>query len=97
MHVSHALARSHEFDIVHSHLDWLPLALAQHCRAALVTTVHGFSSLRILPACQASHSSFVSMSDAEPDVRSPPGADPLRSLDPAGTTRCGPMTERYGT
>jgi glycosyltransferase involved in cell wall biosynthesis len=70
MHVSHALARSGEFDIVHSHLDWLPLAFAQHCHAPLVTTVHGFSSPRILPAYQASNSSFVSISDADrsPDL-----------------------------
>lgn len=70
MHVSHVLARSHEFDVVHSHLDWLPLAFAQHCRAPLVTTVHGFSSALILPAYQTSDSSFVSISDADrsPDL-----------------------------
>jgi hypothetical protein len=28
LHVSHALARSGEFELVHNHLDWLPLALA---------------------------------------------------------------------
>src|ERR1700687_4684290 len=28
LHVSHALARSWEFDLVHNHLDWLPLAFA---------------------------------------------------------------------
>ncbi|MFG1607959.1 glycosyltransferase family 4 protein [Actinoplanes sp. NPDC049265] len=70
MHVSHALARSPEFDVIHSHLDWLPLAFAQHCRAPLLTTVHGFSSPRILPAYRASGSSFVSISDADrsPDL-----------------------------
>ncbi|WP_229075066.1 glycosyltransferase family 4 protein [Actinoplanes sp. DH11] len=65
MHVSHALARSGEFDIVHNHLDWLPLAFADHCRAPLVTTVHGFSSPAILPAYRASGSAFVSISDAD--------------------------------
>lgn len=65
MHVSHALARSGDFDIVHNHLDWLPLAFADHCRAPLVTTVHGFSSRRILPAYRATRSSFVSISDAD--------------------------------
>jgi glycosyltransferase involved in cell wall biosynthesis len=70
MHVSHALARSHEFDVIHSHLDWLPLAFAQHCRAPLVTTVHGFSSPQILPAYQTRGSSLVSISDADrsPDL-----------------------------
>ena len=70
MHVSHALARSADFDIVHNHLDWLPLAFADHCRTSLVTTVHGFSSPRILPAYRAARSSFVSISDADrsPDL-----------------------------
>jgi hypothetical protein len=43
MHVSYARARSGDFDLVHNHLDWLPLAFAEHCRVPLVTTVHGIS------------------------------------------------------
>lgn len=65
MHVSHALARSAEFDLVHSHLDWLPLAFAAHCRAPLLTTVHGFSGPGILPAYAKAAASFVSISDAD--------------------------------
>src|SRR5688500_13514367 len=29
LHVAHALARSGEFDLVHNHLDWLPLAFVR--------------------------------------------------------------------
>ncbi|MGC4757186.1 glycosyltransferase family 4 protein [Micromonospora trifolii] len=65
MHVSHAMARSAEFDLVHSHLDWLPLAFAEHCRAPLLTTVHGFSGAGILPAYGRARSSYVSISDAD--------------------------------
>jgi len=65
MHVAHALARSHEFDLVHSHLDWLPLAFAQHWRAPLLTTVHGFSGPGILPAYARAASRYVSISDAD--------------------------------
>lgn len=65
MHVAHALARSAEFDLVHSHLDWLPLAFARHCHAPLVTTVHGFSGAGILPAYARARSSYVSISDAD--------------------------------
>lgn len=65
LHVSHALARSGEFDLVHSHLDWLPLAFAAHCRAPLLTTIHGFSDPRILPAYLAAGSSYVSISDSD--------------------------------
>jgi glycosyltransferase involved in cell wall biosynthesis len=65
LHVSHALERSAEFDLIHNHLDWLPLAFSQHCRTRLVTTIHGFSDRKILPAYQASSSAFVSISDAD--------------------------------
>jgi len=65
LHVGHAFARSGEFDLVHNHLDWLPLALSAHCRAPLLTTIHGFSDPRILPAYLAAESAYVSISDAD--------------------------------
>ncbi|MFI6600471.1 glycosyltransferase family 4 protein [Nonomuraea sp. NPDC050536] len=65
MHVAHAFSRSAEFDLVHSHLDWLPLAFAGHCRAPLLTTVHGFSGAGILPAYTRARSAYVSISDAD--------------------------------
>ena len=65
MHVAHALDRSGEFDVVHNHLDWLPLAFAAHCRAPLVTTIHGFSDPAILPAYRSARSAFVSISDSD--------------------------------
>jgi glycosyltransferase involved in cell wall biosynthesis len=70
IHVSHALERSGEFDLVHNHLDWLPLAFSAHCRAPMVTTVHGFSGVNILPAYQRAASRFVSISDSDrsPDL-----------------------------
>ena len=65
MHVAYALARSGEFDLVHNHLDWLPLAFSAHCRAPLLTTIHGFSGPEILPAYQRAASAYVSISDAD--------------------------------
>jgi glycosyltransferase involved in cell wall biosynthesis len=71
LHVSHALARSAEFDLVHNHLDWLPLAFAEHWRAPLLTTVHGFSGPGIVPAytravgCGGAGTAFVSISDSD--------------------------------
>ncbi|HEX5997221.1 MAG TPA: glycosyltransferase family 4 protein [Jiangellales bacterium] len=65
MHVAHALARSAEFDLVHNHLDWLPLAFADHCRAPLLTTIHGFSGAGILPAYTRARSAYVAISDAD--------------------------------
>lgn len=65
LHVAHALTRSGDFDIVHNHLDWLPLAFAAMCRSPLVTTIHGFSDSKILPAYHRAHSSYVSISEAD--------------------------------
>ncbi len=65
MHVAHAFERAAEYDLVHNHLDWLPLAFSAHCRAPLITTIHGFSDRAILPAYQAARSAYVSISDAD--------------------------------
>ncbi len=70
LHVAHALERSGDFDLVHNHLDWLPLAFDRLSRAPLVTTIHGFSNPAILPAYERSRSSFVSisLSDRAPTI-----------------------------
>src|SRR5689334_18091744 len=70
LHIGHALARSGEFDVVHNHLDWLPLAFSQLCAAPMVTTIHGFSGPNILPAYRRARSHFVSISDSDrsPDL-----------------------------
>lgn len=67
LHVAHALERSGEFDLIHNHLDWLPLTLVRQFQAPLVTTIHGFSGRGILPAYlnARSLSSYVSISDAD--------------------------------
>ena len=65
IHVAHALRRSGEFDLVHNHLDWLPLAFSQHCAAPMLTTIHGFSGSNILPAYRKADSSYVSISDSD--------------------------------
>jgi glycosyltransferase involved in cell wall biosynthesis len=65
LHVSHAVEQSGRFDLVHSHLDWLPLAFSAQMRAPLLTTVHGFSGPGTLPAYRRARSSFVAISDAD--------------------------------
>ena len=65
LHVSYALARSGDFDLVHNQLDWLPLAFGEHAHAPMITTIHGFSGLGILPAYSRSRSAFVAISDSD--------------------------------
>jgi glycosyltransferase involved in cell wall biosynthesis len=70
LHVSHALAHSGEFDLVHNQMDWLPLAFDRYIRTPLVTTIHGFSGPGILPAYIRSRSGYVAISDSDrsPDL-----------------------------
>jgi glycosyltransferase involved in cell wall biosynthesis len=65
LHTTYCYERSGGFDIVHNNLDWLPLAMSAFCQTRLLTTIHGFSDRKILPAYQRSTSAFVSISDAD--------------------------------
>jgi Glycosyl transferases group 1/Glycosyltransferase Family 4 len=65
LNTARAFALSSQFDLVHSHLDWLPLAFEQSCAVPLVTTVHGFSGPAIMPAYRGSRSALVSISDSD--------------------------------
>jgi glycosyltransferase involved in cell wall biosynthesis len=65
LHVGYFLERSDQFDLVHNHVDWLPLAMSRLCRTRMVTTIHGFGDGRTLPAYVSAASAFVSISDAD--------------------------------
>jgi glycosyltransferase involved in cell wall biosynthesis len=65
LHIGHFLERSDQFDLVHNHVDWLPLAMSRLCRTRMVTTIHGFGDGRTLPAYVSAASAFVSISDAD--------------------------------
>jgi glycosyltransferase involved in cell wall biosynthesis len=65
IHTAHCLERSEDFDLVHNHLDWLPLTMSRLCRAPMLTTIHGIGDRRILPAYRSAQSFFVSISDAD--------------------------------
>ena len=65
LHTAHCFGRSSEFDLVHNHLDWLPLTMSQFSSCPVLTTVHGFGDPRIIPAYVQARSAFVSISDAD--------------------------------
>ncbi|HEY0582802.1 MAG TPA: glycosyltransferase family 4 protein, partial [Chloroflexota bacterium] len=60
------------FDILHNHFDFLPLTYSRLVSTPLVTTVHGFSSERIVPVYRAyngtTHLVAISASDRRPDL-----------------------------
>jgi glycosyltransferase involved in cell wall biosynthesis len=67
LHIAHCFERAAEFDLIHNHFDFLPLSYSRLVDTPLVTTIHGFSSPKILPAYveYADRSHYVSISDAD--------------------------------
>jgi glycosyltransferase involved in cell wall biosynthesis len=67
LHVSHAFERAGEFDLIHSQADFVPLAFSRLVDIPVVTTIHGFSSERIVPVFQRYQDrvSYVAISDAD--------------------------------
>jgi glycosyltransferase involved in cell wall biosynthesis len=67
LHIAHCFERAHEFDLIHNQADFMPLAWSRLVETPIVTTIHGFSSPRILPVYEryADRSHYVSISDAD--------------------------------
>jgi glycosyltransferase involved in cell wall biosynthesis len=69
VHIANAFERTRELglDLLHNHYDFLPLTYSSLVDVPLLTTIHGFSSERILPAYQRydGRSSYVSISHAD--------------------------------
>ena len=67
LHIAHAFEQAGRFDLIHNHFDFLPLSYSALTKTPLLTTIHGFSSERILPVYKryntATH--YVSISDAD--------------------------------
>jgi glycosyltransferase involved in cell wall biosynthesis len=67
LHIAHAFERAGEFDLIHNSFDFLPLTYSALVDTPLLTTIHGFSSQRILPVYQRydATSAYVAISDAD--------------------------------
>ncbi|CAN5224957.1 glycosyltransferase family 4 protein [soil metagenome] len=73
LHVAHVFERAAEFDLIHNQADFVPLAFSRLVGTPLVTTIHGFSSDRILPIFRHyqhdGHYVAISAADRAPDLR----------------------------
>lgn len=49
LHIAAVFERADQFDLIHNHFDFLPLTYSGLVRTPVLTTIHGFSSERILP------------------------------------------------
>jgi glycosyltransferase involved in cell wall biosynthesis len=72
LHISHAFERAGEFDLIHNHFDFLPLSYSGLVETPVVTTIHGFSSERILPVFEKyrgrAHYVAISQADRHPSL-----------------------------
>jgi len=70
LHISEAMEMAGELDLLHSHLDFIPLTYSRLIRTPFLTTIHGFSSEQIKAIyCKYADNPYVSISDADRDPR----------------------------
>jgi len=66
LHISEAFEHAAEFDLIHSHYDFMALSYTRLVKTPVLTTVHGFSSPRVMPVYQKYRcGNFVSISDSD--------------------------------
>ena len=67
LHIAAVFERAGEFDIIHNGFDFLPLTYSALVPTPVVTTIHGFSSERIVPAYARydATTTYVAISDAD--------------------------------
>ena len=88
LHISQVFEMADGFDIIHNGFDFLPLAFSSLVRTPVVTTIHGFSSERILSVYQKYNvtTSYVAIS----------ASDRHPSLNYAATIHHGIDTASFG-
>lgn len=68
LHISEAMERADEFDLIHNNYDFMPLTYSRLVRTPMLTTVHGFSLDQFrLVYRKYRETFFVSISDADRD------------------------------
>lgn len=67
LHISNLMEKADQFDLIHNHFDFLPLTYSRLIKTPVVTTIHGFSSPKILEVYKKynHHTAYVSISNAD--------------------------------
>ncbi len=72
LHISHLMEQAEKFDLIHNNFDFLPLTYSRLIKTPMVTTIHGFSSQKILSVYKkynsTSHYVSISNSDRSPEL-----------------------------
>jgi glycosyltransferase involved in cell wall biosynthesis len=66
LHISEVFEHAAEFDLIHSHYDFMALTYSRLVKTPVLTTIHGFSSPKIMPVYRKyCDGYFVSISDSD--------------------------------
>ena len=66
LHISEAFEHAAEFDLIHSHYDFMALTYSRLVKTPVLTTIHGFSSPQIMPVYEKYRDGyFVSISNSD--------------------------------
>ncbi|HBG49610.1 MAG TPA: mannose-6-phosphate isomerase [Cyanobacteria bacterium UBA9971] len=68
LHISEVFERADEFDLIHNNFDFLPLSYSNLVKTPVLTTIHGFSSNKILPVYEKYNNKnnyYVSISNSD--------------------------------
>ena len=77
LHISEAFEHAREFDLIHSHYDFMALTYSRLTDTPVLTTIHGISSPRIMPVYHKYREGYyVSISDSDRQ----PGLDYLGTV-----------------
>jgi len=72
LHISSLMEQADKYDLIHNHFDFLPLSYSRLIHTPMVTTIHGFSSPKILQVYKKyNHTSYyvsISNSDRSPEL-----------------------------
>src|ERR1700744_4406702 len=68
LHISNLMEKAGQFDLIHNNFDFLPLTYSGLIKTPLITTIHGFSSQKIIPVYKKynSRGHYVSISNSDP-------------------------------
>lgn len=66
LHISEAFEHATDFDLIHSHYDFMALSFTRLVKTPVLTTIHGFSSKAIMPVYEKYRDGyFVSISNSD--------------------------------
>ena len=67
LHISNLMEQADSFNIIHNNYDFLPLSWSKLIKTPIITTIHGFSSPKIIPVYQKynDNTHYVSISNAD--------------------------------